>query len=181
MYFIFVQIKDMQFLKPSSGSEEEYDVRERVPTLRPGQYDGTTPWKEFLHRFESCTVANKWSEKTVAVQLRFCLVGAAWAVVHRNPRSSQWDYSRLVEDVENAYGPSSEYAAAVAIELRQQVHKAGESLHVLRDDIFDKVSVASSGQTETEQDAIGVEVFTNAVGDAEIVQRLLEWRPHTSL
>jgi len=36
-----------------------------------------------------------------------------------------------------------------------------------------------SNRTETEQDAIGVEVFTNAVGDAEIVQKLLEQRPHT--
>ena len=32
---------------------------------------------------------------------------------------------------------------------------------------------------ETEQDAIGVEVFTNAIGDAEIVQKLLEQQPRT--
>ncbi|KAJ8346760.1 hypothetical protein SKAU_G00281610 [Synaphobranchus kaupii] len=88
-------------------------------------YDGTTPWKEFLHRFESCAKANCWSENTMAVHLKFCLVGAAGAIVHRNPRSSQWDYSRLVEEMETAYGPSSEHAAAVAIELRQRVRKLG--------------------------------------------------------
>ena len=49
--------------QPSSESEDDYDYRERVPTLRPGQYDGTTPWKEFLHRFESCAKANNWTEK----------------------------------------------------------------------------------------------------------------------
>ncbi|XP_036001790.1 uncharacterized protein LOC118565513 [Fundulus heteroclitus] len=163
----------------SSESEEDYDIRERVPTLRPGQYDGTTPWKEFLHRFESCAKANYWSKETMAVQLKFCLVGAAGAIVHRNPRSSQWDYSRLVEEMETAYGPSSEHAAAVAIELRQRVRRLGEALHMLRDNIYGKVSVAYSDRTETEQDAIGVEVFTNAVGDAEIVQKLLEQRPHT--
>src|SRR4029434_5575229 len=38
----------------SSESEDEYDSRERIPTLRPGQYDGTTPWREFLQLFESC-------------------------------------------------------------------------------------------------------------------------------
>lgn len=41
------------------------------------------------------------------------------------------------------------------------------------------MSVAYSDRSETEQDAIGVEVFTNAVGDAEIVQRLLEQLPCT--
>ncbi|KAM3623655.1 uncharacterized protein V6R79_013858 [Siganus canaliculatus] len=163
----------------SSGSEEDDDSRERVPILRPGQYDGTTPWKEFLHKFESCAEANHWSERTMAVHLKFCLVGAAGAIVQRNPQSFQWDYSRLVEEMEMAYGPSSEHAAAVAIELRQRVRKLGEALHVLRDDIYDKVSAAYSDRTEAEQDAIGVEVFTNTVGDAEIVQKLLEQRPRT--
>lgn len=163
----------------SSESEEDYDHRGTVPTLRPGQYHGTSPWKEFLHRFESCAEPNYWSEKTMAVQLNLCLVGAAGAVIHRNPRSAQWDYHRLVEEMETAYGLSSEHAAAVAIELRQRVRKVGEALHVLRDDIYGKVSVAYSNRTETEQDAIGVEIFTNAVGDTEIVQKLLEQRPST--
>eukprot|EP00064_Thunnus_orientalis_P013363 superscaffoldBa00002165_g13402 len=81
--------------------------------------------------------------------------------------------------METAYGPCSEHAAAVAIELRQRVRKPGEALHVLRDDIYEQVSVAYSDKTDNEQDAIGVEVFTNAVGDAEIVQKLLERRPRT--
>lgn len=106
-------------------------------------------------------------------------MGAAGAIVHRNPRSAQWNYSRLVEEVEIAYGPSSEHAAAVAIELRQRVRKPGESLHLLRDDIYEKVSVAYSDRTERKQDGIGVEVFTHAIGDTEIVQKLLEKRPLT--
>ncbi|MEQ2204331.1 hypothetical protein XENOCAPTIV_011529 [Xenoophorus captivus] len=103
--------------QPISDSEEEGDPRERVPTLSPGQYDGTTPWKEFLHRFESCAEANYWSEKTMTVQLKFCLVGAAGAIVHRNPRSSKCDYRHQVDELEIAYGPS-DHAAAVAVELR---------------------------------------------------------------
>ncbi|XP_063050302.1 uncharacterized protein LOC134445147 [Engraulis encrasicolus] len=165
--------------QPSSESEDDHDTRERIPTLRPGQYDGTTPWTEFKHRFESCAKANHWTEKTKAIQLKFCLVGAAGAIVHKNPRSTQWGYRRLVEEVENAYGPSSEHAAAVAIELRQRIRKPGEALHSLRDDIYGKVSVAYCDRTEEEQDTIGVEVFTHAIGDAEIVQKLLEKRPQT--
>ncbi|XP_061754270.1 uncharacterized protein LOC133551511 isoform X2 [Nerophis ophidion] len=164
---------------PSSESEDDYDPRERVPTLRPGQYDGTTPWKEFLHRFESCAEANYWSEKTMAVQLKFCLVGAAGAIIHRNPRSAQWGYCRLVEEMETAYGPSSQHAAAVAIELRRRTRKRGEALHVLRDDIYEGVSVAYSNRTDAEQDAIGVEVFINALGDVDTVQKLLEQHPQT--
>ncbi|KAK3524880.1 hypothetical protein QTP86_011083 [Hemibagrus guttatus] len=84
-----------------------------------------------------------------------------------------------VEEVEATYGPSSEHAAAIGIELRQRVRKAGELLHVLRDDIYEKVSIVYADRSEREQDSISVEVFTNTMGDAEIVQRLLEERPRT--
>lgn len=40
---------------------------------------------------------------------------------------------------------------------------------MLRDDVHGKVSVPYSDRTEKEQDAIGVEVFTHATGNAEIV------------
>ncbi|KAL0151489.1 hypothetical protein M9458_053275 [Cirrhinus mrigala] len=162
----------------SDSGEECSDHRERIPTLRPGQFDGSTSWREFLNRFEDCAKANHWSERTMTVQMRFCLVGAAGAVIHKNPRSSCWDYARIVEEVEAAYSPSSEHAAAIGIELRQRVRRAGEPLHVLRDDIYEKVSIAYADRFEKEQDSISVEVFTNAMGDADIVQRLLEERPH---
>lgn len=48
----------------------------------------------------------------MVVQLKFCLVGAAGAIIHRNPQSLQWDYRRLVEEFKTAYRPSSEHAAA---------------------------------------------------------------------
>ncbi|KAK3534806.1 hypothetical protein QTP86_026085, partial [Hemibagrus guttatus] len=164
----------------SSDSGGEYGVhRERIPTLQPGQFDGSTSWREFLSRFEDCARANHWSERTMTVQMRFCLVGAAGAVIHKNPRSGRWDYARIVEEVEAAYGPSSEHAAAIGIELRQRVHKAGELLHVLRDDIYEKVSIVYTDHSKREQDSISVEVFTNVRGDAEIVQRLLEEPPRT--
>ena len=62
--------------------------------------------------------------------------------IHRNPQSSQWNYRHLVEEMENAYGSSSEHAAAVAIELRERVRKLGEALHVLRNYIYG-ISISS--------------------------------------
>ena len=61
-----------------------------------------------------------------------------------------------MEEIETAFGPSSKLAAAVAIELRHCVHKTGEVLHVLADNISGRVSVAYSNRTDAEQDAIGV-------------------------
>jgi len=58
----------------------------------------------------------------MVVQLKFYLVEAAGAIIHRNPRSSQWDYC-CFQEMETAYGPTPENAAAMAIELRQHVRQ----------------------------------------------------------
>ncbi|KAL7373215.1 hypothetical protein ABVT39_001512 [Epinephelus coioides] len=162
-----------------SSDDEQYKQRERIPTLQPGRFDGSGSWKDFLHLFESCAEANHWSEKTRTVQLRFSLTGAAGAIVHKNPRSTRWSYQRIVDEVDAAYGPCSEHAATIGIELRQRVRGSSEALHSLRDDIYEKVSIVYADRTEREQDAISVEIFTNALADAEVVQRLLEERPRT--
>ncbi|KAM6975889.1 retrovirus-related Pol polyprotein from transposon 412 [Tautogolabrus adspersus] len=162
-----------------SSDDEPYGTKERITTLRPGQFDGSGSWKDFLYQFESCAKANSWTEKTMAVQLRFSLTGTAGAIVHKNPKSARWSYQRIVEEIETAYGPCSEHAAAIGIELRQRVRRPGEALHTLRDDIYEKVSIVYADRSETDQDCISVEVFINALADAEVVQKLLEEHPRT--
>lgn len=115
----------------------------------------------------------------MAVQLRFSLTGAAGAIVHKNPRSARWGYQRIADEVDAAYGPCSEHAAAIGIELRQRVRGPNEALHSLRDDVYEKVSIMYADRTEREQDAISMEIFTDALADAEVVQRLLEEQPCT--
>ena len=44
------------------------DIEERIPILKPGHFDGMGSWKDFIHRFESCAMANHWSDATMAVQ-----------------------------------------------------------------------------------------------------------------
>lgn len=68
--------------------------------LRPGQFDGTSAWEDFLYQFESHARGNHWSEKTMAVQLRLNLTGVAGAIVHKNPRIAWWSYQRIVEENE---------------------------------------------------------------------------------
>lgn len=162
----------------TDSSDEEYNKnRERIPTLRPGNFDGTGSWKGFVCQFETCARANHWTEETKAIQLRFCLSGAAGAIVHKNPNSANWSYQRLVKEVDAAYGPRSEHAAAIGIELRQRVRKPDESMHTLRDDIYEKVAIVYGDRSELEQDSIAVDIFTNAMTDADIIQKLLEEKP----
>ncbi|CAI5671940.1 unnamed protein product [Oreochromis niloticus] len=161
------------------SADEQTRGEEKIPTLQPDHFDGSGSWKDFLYQFETCAKANCWTEKTMAVQLRFSLRGATGAIIHKNPKSARWSYQRIVEEVEAAHGPCSEHAAAIGIELQQRIRKPGEALHTLRDDIYEKVSIVYANRSELEQDCIAVEIFTNALADAEMVQKLLEEQPRT--
>lgn len=63
-----------------------------------------------------------------------------------------WDYRRLVEELEIAYGPSSDHAAAVAVELRQRVCKPGETRHVF----MGEYSCATLSSSKPRPDLISV-------------------------
>lgn len=112
----------------------------------------------------------------MAVQLRFSLTGAAGAIIHKSPRSACWSYQRIVDEIEAA---CSEHVAAIGIELRQRVRKPAKALYSLRDEIYEKVSIVYADRTELEQESISVEIFTNALADVELVQKLLEEQPRT--
>ncbi|CAB1437353.1 unnamed protein product [Pleuronectes platessa] len=83
------------------------------------------------------------------------------------------------KQIEAAYIPCSEHTAAIGIELSQRIRGQGESLHILRDDIYEKVSNVYADCTESEQDNISVEIFSYSLADAELVQKLLEEKPRT--
>lgn len=51
-------------------------------------------------------------------------------------------------EVDSAYGPAWVHAPAIGIELTQRVRKPGESLHVLRDYIYEKVSIVYADRSE---------------------------------
>lgn len=136
-------------------------------------------WKDFLYQFENYAKTNRWSEKTMIKQLRFSLTGAAGAIIHENPRSACWNYQWILGEHEAAYGPCSEDAAAIGIELRQCMQGPAEALHRLRDDMYEKVSIVYADCNELEQAAVSGEIFINPLTDVDVVQKLLEEHPHT--
>ncbi len=159
------------------GSDEE--VRERVPLLKPGQFDGKGSWPEFLQRFLICADTNRWSESSKARMLLNSLVGEAGAVVFRNPAVRTWSFDQIVDQVSDIFGPTKDHFLLQTERLERRKRRKGEALHVLRDDIIELVSYAYAGTSEDAMQAIAVEKFIRALDNPKIVHRLAELRPAT--
>ena len=152
---------------------------ERIPTLRPGEYDGSSSWTEYWRSFQSCARANNWSESTMAEQLRFSLKGPAGNAVRKNRDSFSWSIGRMVHELDHIFGPQSQHAIALGMELRRRVRQPGEALYALRDDIQEKVSIVYGDRSDSELDQVSVEIFIGALSDRHLVQKLLERNPRS--
>ena len=165
--------------RDSDEESQSEKRREKVPILKPGTFDGSSSWREYLTRFLNCAQGNHWSKNTSLQQLKNCLTGPASSIVLKNPNSSTWSFDELIEEVDLTYGPRSKHAAILKIELRSRRRAKGEALHTLRDDIYSKVFDIYGDHNPSERDSISVEIFVQALGDPELVQKLLEKAPST--
>ena len=164
----------------SSDSEDSsIGHGERVPTLRPGQFDGTTSWNEYINHFENCAVGNNWPDKTKCEQLKHNLTGQAFSIVHQNPNSKTWTFAQLVEELCATFGPNSQHSSILKLQLRNRKRQSGEELYKLRNDIYEKVTNAYSDRSLDVIERIGVDVFIESLTDTEQLERVLEQNPKT--
>ncbi len=162
-----------------SPSHEDEEYRERVPILRPKEFDGKGSWTEFIRRFNTVALANNWSYVTKGDQLKNCLVGEAGSIVHRNPASICWTYDDVVAQVGAVFGPSKDHQFMLLEKLERRKRKRGEALHVLRDDICELVDMAYPSASAERRHAVCVERFIRALDNPKVVHKLLELDPKT--
>jgi len=160
-------------------SDDDESPRERVPILKPKEFDGKGSWMEFLRRFNMVALSNNWSYTTKGDQLKNSLIGEAGSIVHRNPASVYWTYDEVVAQVGAVYGPSKDHQFMIVDKLERRRRKRGEALHTLRDDICELVEMAYPDASPARREAICVERFIRGLDHPKIVHKLLELSPRT--
>lgn len=160
--------------------EEDEDLRrERIPVFKPGTFDGKGSWPEFLARFKNAAHCNRWSTDTQASMLRSCLIGEAGSIIYSNPMALQWSFSRIVQEMDSAFGPGKEHRLLLISKLEQRRRKKGESLRTLRDDIQQTVALAYPGFPAVVTQRTAVDTFIRSLDNPKVVHRLLELAPAT--
>ena len=162
----------------SDGMKQSVEyLGERIPTLRPRSYDGSTSWNDYQLHFDSVAQGNGWSSATKLAQLKHSLKGEAEYAVNS---TGKWlSYKGLVGELERLYGPRREDAVRVAAEIRQRKLKPNESLNSLAHDIRRDVNLAYASKSPADRELDCVEIFRQAMTDFEIVKELLKTRPTT--
>jgi hypothetical protein len=148
---------------------------ERIPVLIPRTFNGTTPVRDYIIHFKGVAKGNNWSEETKLFQLRHSLSGDAEYAINSNDQT--FTYRTLVNELEALYGPRSDEAVRIAVELRQRKLKSGETLQNLAHDIRRRVKIAYAHKSVNDQELDCVEIFCHAMVNTEIVEELIKLAP----
>ncbi|KAJ8971962.1 hypothetical protein NQ317_006004 [Molorchus minor] len=121
-----------------AGDKEQHSIRhttcETKMRMKPPQFDGKTPWPNYLRQFEAAAKTNDWSMDEKATALTLALRGDATDILQTLSSAEQADYEQLIKHLEMRYGQTNlEYV--YHSQLKNRYQKPSETLKEFQLDI----------------------------------------------
>ncbi|KAJ8949007.1 hypothetical protein NQ318_005181 [Aromia moschata] len=139
--------------------------------MKPPQFDGKSPWVNYLRQFEAAAKANGWSLAEKATALTLALRGDATDILQTLSLEEQEDYHQLVRHLEMRYG-QSHLEHVYHSQLKNRYQKSNESLQEFEADIARLVRLAYSSTSENVMERLAVQAFLDGLRDTETRQAL---------
>ena len=146
--------------------------------LKPGEFDGSSPWSSFIAQFKVIASTQGWSMASRIAVLVASLRGPALELFARLPEADQTDFDRLVVALESRFGVANQ-EPWFRSQLRRRRRQAGEPLSLLAHDIERLVSLAYPSATVELRDSLACDHFMDALSDPELHIAVRQGRPAT--
>ncbi|KAJ8981048.1 hypothetical protein NQ317_018020, partial [Molorchus minor] len=144
--------------------------------MKPPQFDGKTPWPNYLRQFEAAAKTNDWSMDEKATALTLALRGDATDILQILSSAEQADYEQLIKHLEMRYGQTNlEYV--YHSQLKNRYQKPSETLKEFQVDISRLVRLAYPATPEAVMERLAVQAFLDGLRDGETRQALILARP----
>ncbi|KAJ8975587.1 hypothetical protein NQ317_000016 [Molorchus minor] len=163
-----------------AGDKEQHSIRHTTcgtkMRMKPPQFDGKTPWPNYLRQFEAAAKTNDWSMDEKATALTFALRGDATDILQTLSSAEQADYEQLIKHLEMRYGQTNlEYV--YHSQLKNRYQKPSETLKEFQVDISRLVRLAYPATPEAVMERLAVQAFLDGLRDGETRQALILARP----
>ncbi|KAJ8975990.1 hypothetical protein NQ317_016236 [Molorchus minor] len=163
-----------------ADDKEQHSIRhttcETKMRMKPPQFDGKTPWPNYLRQFKAAAKTNDWSMDEKATALTLALRGDATDILQTLPSAEQADYEQLIKHLEMRYGQTNlEYV--YHSQLKNRYQKPSETLKEFQVDISRLVRLAYPATPEAVMERLAVQAFLDGLRDGETRQALILARP----
>jgi hypothetical protein len=129
--------------------------------LHPPRFDGQSDWTAFKIQFESYANLARWSHTMRAQMLGQCLEKTARRFFTNLSDQERNSYEGLMQILSRRFGdaPTETYRS----QLNSRTRKSGESIHDLRDDLWQLVCKAYPGMTYDAKESLTLQSLLNTV------------------
>ncbi|KAJ8981425.1 hypothetical protein NQ317_015627 [Molorchus minor] len=163
-----------------AGDKEQHSIRhttcETKMRMKPPQFDGKTPWPNYLRQFEAAAKTNDWSMDEKATALTLALRGDATDILQTLSSAEQTDYDQLIKHLEMRYGQTN-LEHVYHSQLKNRYQKPSETLKEFQVDISRLVRLAYPATPEAVMERLAVQAFLDGLRDGETRQALILARP----
>jgi hypothetical protein len=137
--------------------------------LKPEKFNGSMCLQTFIAQFENCARHNKWNSETKAAHLINSVTGSAGVALWDEGDPSQDTYDQLITRLTNRFGTVGQEVKHQA-ELRNRRRASNETLQALYQDIKHMMALAYPREKSKCKEAMAVDAFLAALGDAKFEQ-----------
>ncbi|KAJ8981830.1 hypothetical protein NQ317_004780, partial [Molorchus minor] len=163
-----------------AGDKEQHSIRhttcETKMRMKPPQFDGKTPWPNYLRQFKAAAKTNDWSMDEKATALTLALRGDATDILQTLSSAEQADYEQLIKHLEMRYGQTN-LEHVYHSQLKNRYQKPSETLKEFQVDISRLVRLAYPATPEAVMERLAVQAFLDGLRDGETRQALILARP----
>ncbi|XP_038065921.1 uncharacterized protein LOC119736013 [Patiria miniata] len=144
----------------------------------PGNFDGTTNFKDWIVHFHLCCEVNDWKGVDKITQLAVSLRGEALRLYRNIPDVHKHEYDFVVGELRSRFSPTHS-VDTYRSQLKQRERRQGEKLAALAQDIRSLISHAYPQMETTSTDHLAVSYFIDALRPSTIRAEVRRVNPHT--
>jgi len=147
-----------------------------LPTVKLGQFDGSSPLETFLAKFENCSDYYNWDDRERLCHLRASLDSEAGQVLW--DAGTQTSTENVIDLLKNRFGNQNQCERYRA-ELKTIRRQKGSSLQTVYNEVRRLMALAFPGQRGIMWEVMARDAFLDALEDRAMRLRIMERDPPT--
>ena len=163
---------------PRFLGDQGYTGAQNTKGMKPGTYDGTGSWSDYLIQFNLIADYYHWSDYDKALQLAIHLRGTAQGVLGDLSQEQRTNFISLTSALAARFEPVQQ-SELYRAKLKSRVRRKGEPIVELAQDIRKLIRLAYPSATAEVREQLSKDCFIDALNDHDLEWAVLQGKPHS--